>query len=94
MIYRFGIVGAGMIAPYHYAAINGLANARVVAIMDNGSGHGREIAPNLDQTGADDIDRFLARDDIDVITIATPSGAHLETAVKAAQAGKNIGAYA
>jgi UDP-N-acetyl-2-amino-2-deoxyglucuronate dehydrogenase len=89
MIYRFGIVGAGMIAPYHYAAINGLANARVVAIMDNGSGHGREIAPNLDQTGADDIDRFLARDDIDVITIATPSGAHLETAVKAAQTGKH-----
>ena len=89
MIYRFGIVGAGMIAPYHYAAINGLANARVVGIMDNGSGRGREIAPYLDSTGADDIDRFLARDDIEVITIATPSGAHLDTAVKAARAGKH-----
>lgn len=89
MIYRFGIVGAGMIAPYHYQAINGLANARVVGVMDNGSGRGREIAPHTDPTGADDIDRFLARDDIDVITIATPSGAHLDTAVKAAQAGKH-----
>ncbi len=89
MTYGFGIVGAGMIAPYHYAAINDLANARVVGIMDNGSGRGRDIAPELDPTGADDIDRFLARSDIDVITIATPSGAHLDTAVKAARAGKH-----
>ena len=69
MTYGFGIVGAGMIAPYHYAAINSLANARVVGIMDNGNGHGREIAPKLDPTGAEDIDRFLAREDIDVITV-------------------------
>lgn len=89
MIYRFGIVGAGMIAPYHYAAINSLTNACVVGIMDNGNGRGRKIAPELDPTGADDIDHFLARDDIDVITIATPSGAHLDTAVKAARAGKH-----
>ncbi|WP_179131054.1 Gfo/Idh/MocA family protein [Candidatus Entotheonella palauensis] len=89
MTYRFGIVGAGMIAPYHYAAINDLTNARVVGIMDNGSGRGRDIAPELNATGANDIDGFLAREDIDVITIATPSGAHLETAVKAAQAGKH-----
>ncbi len=89
MTYRFGIVGAGMIAPYHVEAINCLPNARVVGIMDNGSGRGREIAPGLDPSGANDIDRFLARDDIDVITIATPSGAHLETAVKAARAGKH-----
>ncbi len=85
MTYGFGIVGAGMIAPYHYAAINALTNARVVGIMDNGSGRGRD----LDPTGANDINRFLAREDIDVITIATPSGAHLETAVKAAEAGKH-----
>ncbi|PON14755.1 hypothetical protein C2W62_27425 [Candidatus Entotheonella serta] len=89
MNYGFGIVGAGMIAPYHYAANHALTNARVVVIMDNGSGRGREIAPDLDPTGANDINRFLAREDIDVITIATPSGAHLETAVKAAEAGKH-----
>ncbi len=89
MTYGFGIVGAGMIAPFHYAAINDLTNARVVGIMDNGSGRGRQIAPQLDPTGANDIDRFLAREDIDVIAIATPSGAHLETAVKAARAGKH-----
>lgn len=89
MVYRFGIVGAGMIAPCHIEAINGLDNARVVGVMDHGSGRGRQIAPGLDATGADDLDRFLARHDIDVISIASPSGAHLDCAVKAARAGKH-----
>lgn len=87
MTYGIGIVGAGMIARFHFEAIQGLENARAAGIMDRGSGRGREIAPDLDPTGAGDIDAFLARDDIDVITIASPSGAHLDTAVKAAQAG-------
>ncbi len=87
MTYGIGIVGAGMIAPFHLEAIQGLPNARAVGIMDNGSGRGREIAPDLDPAGAGDIDTFLARDDVDVITIATPSGAHLDVAVKAAGAG-------
>lgn len=89
MIYRFGIVGAGMIAPYHVEAINDLENARVVGIMDNGSRRGGEIAPDLDPTGSDDLDVFLARDDIDVITVATPSGAHYDAVIKAARAGKH-----
>ena len=82
-----GIIGAGMIAPFHLEAIEGLPNARAVGIMDNGSGRGRAIAPQLDPAGADELDAFLARDDVDVITIATPSGTHLDAAVKAAEAG-------
>ncbi len=89
MTYGIGIIGAGMIAPFHLEAIRGLPNARVVGIMDHGSGKGRQIAPELDPAGADDIEAFLAREDIHVITIATPSGSHLDIAVAAAQAGKH-----
>ncbi len=89
MTRRFGIVGGGMIAPIHVAAIRALPDAEVAGIMDNGSGRGRAIAPELDPTGADDLDVFVARDDIDIITIATPSGLHHEAAVKAAGAGKH-----
>ena len=63
MTYGIGIVGAGMIAPFHLEAIEGLP------------------------TGADDIEAFLARDDVDIITIATPSGSHLDIALAAAEAG-------
>ncbi len=84
-----GIVGAGMIAPIHLEAINGLPDARAIGIMDHGSGTGREIAPDLDPAGADDLETFLAREYLDVVTIATPSGSHLDIAVKAAHAGKH-----
>jgi len=89
MTWRFGIVGSGMIAPIHLDAIRTLPNAEVTGIMDHGSGRGKAIAPDLDATGAGNLDAFLAREDIDVVTIASPSGAHHEAAVKAAAAGKH-----
>jgi predicted dehydrogenase len=89
MSYRIGIVGAGIIARTHAAAVQLLPHARLTGVMDHGSGKGQLIAPDTDTRGADDIDLFLARDDIDVITIATPSGTHMEIAVKAAEAGKH-----
>lgn len=89
MTYGIGIVGAGMIAPFHLEAIRGLPNARAVGIMDHGSGKGLQIAPDLDPTGAGDIETFLAREDLDIVAIATPSGSHLDIAVAAAKAGKH-----
>ena len=75
MTYGIGIVGAGMIAPFHLEAIRDLPNARAVGIMDHGSGKGREIAPDLDPTGAGDIEIFLAREDLDIVAIATGAAA-------------------
>ena len=82
-VYRFGIVGAGMIAAVHRDAIEALPNAVLTGVMDNGSGRGMSLAPGSDRTGSDDIEAFVARDDIDVITVASPSGAHLEAALAA-----------
>ena len=89
MTHRFGIVGSGMIVPVHLEAIDALANAEATGIMDHGSGRGKKMAPSLDHTGSDDLDLFVARDDIDIIVVATPSGVHHEAAVKAAEAGKH-----
>lgn len=89
MTYRFGIVGCGMIAPIHLEAIDSLPNATVTGIMDHGSGRGKALAPSLDDTGADDLAAFAVRDDIDVLSVATPSGVHHEAALAAAKAGKH-----
>ena len=56
-----------------------------------GNGRGEEIAPEVDTSGSDDLDVFIARDDIDIITVATPSGLHHEAVMKAAAAGKHWG---
>ena len=89
MTTRFGIVGAGMIAAFHLAALRGIEGVEVTGIMDGGGGKARELAPELDFRDTEDIERFAARDDIDVLSVASPSGAHLEAALAAARHGKH-----
>ena len=86
---RFGIIGAGMIANIHADALRRCESTQLVGVMDNGSGKGKKIAPECDTTGADDLKTFIHRHDLDAITIASPSGAHLEAGLLAAQAGKH-----
>ena len=49
-----------------------------------GNGRGEEIAPEVDTSDSDELEVFDARDDIDIITVATPSGLHNEAVTKAA----------
>jgi predicted dehydrogenase len=88
----FGIVGCGMIAEYHTRAINEIPGARVVAAYSRSEANGAKIA-KLAEGGCrvlDDLDAMLALPNIDVVCVCTPSGAHLEPAVKAARAGKHV----
>lgn len=91
MPYGFGIVGCGMIAHFHARAINEVRGAKLVAVHTSNPAHGRSVAKEVG--GCDvhsDLDEMLARDDLDIVNICTPSGAHLEPAVAAARAGKHV----
>lgn len=88
----FGIVGCGMIAEFHVRAINEIPGARVVAAWSRNPANGSKIAA-LAGDGCrihDDLDRMLETPGLDVIAVCTPSGAHLEPALKAAAAGKHV----
>lgn len=87
----FGLIGCGMIAEYHTKAILEIPGAEVLgAYSRNPANAGKivEMAPGCRPYG--DLDAMLARPDIDVVCICTPSGAHLEPALKAAKAGKHV----
>ncbi len=89
----FGIalIGAGNIARVHAAAVAGISNARLVAVCDSSGPACRAFSE--DMGGIDwtsDLDEMLARSDVDVVNICTPSGTHADLAVKAAQAGKHL----
>jgi len=88
----FGIVGCGMIAEFHTRAINDIANATVVAAFSRSEANGAKIAA-LAKDGCrvyDDLDAMLKHPGLDVVCVCTPSGAHLDPAVKAARAGKHV----
>ena len=86
----FGIIGCGMIAGFHAKAVADLPDGEVVACFDMFPDAADRLAKELDCTAYHDLDALLADDRVDLVTICTPSGAHLEPAVAAAKAGKHV----
>ncbi len=89
-MYGFGIIGCGMISSFHAKAIAALPNAELRMVQSRSEANARRVAEENGCEWATDLDTMLARDDIDVITVCTPSGAHLEPVVAAAKAGKHV----
>ena len=90
----FGIVGVGMIAAYHARAIqaaSGAQNVRLLGVAGLNQETTSAFAERHDVPfHTTDIDALLAQPGIQVVCIATPSGAHLEPALKAIRAGKHV----
>ena len=88
--HRIGIIGCGMIARFHAAAFREIRGCEVVAGADNVAAAAEAFAKEAACESYSDYRKMLKRDDIDIVTICTPSGAHLQPAVAAARAGKHV----
>ena len=87
----FGIVGCGMIASFHAEAIKRMKGTRLVACYDNRPESVNTFAAAHPGVAAyHDLDQMLADPALNIVTICTPSGAHMEPAVKAAEAKKHV----
>ena len=86
----FGIVGVGMIAEFHAQAIHAIDGAHLVASYSRSQPSVTEFAQRHGGGACTDISEFLARRDLDIVAICTPSGAHLEPCLAAAAAGKHV----
>ena len=90
MAIGFGIIGAGMISRFHAKALKEVKGAKLVACVDNSLERAETLAKEFGCTAYDSLDAMLADPAVDAVTIATPSGAHMEPAVAAAKAGKHV----
>ena len=86
----FGIVGTGVIAAMHAAAIGQLPGARLCAITDVNGAAAAAFAARRGVTAEPGLDELLARDDVDVVCVCVPTGLHAQIGVRAAQAGKHL----
>ena len=89
-IWNFGIVGAGLIADFHAKAIQSLNNARLAGICGTNHAKVAALAAKYGCRTFSDMNEMLHSPDIDIVTIATPSGAHMEPAIEAARSGKHV----
>jgi len=90
MAMGFGIIGCGMIADFHAKAIADLRGAKLVACFDVYPDSADRVAEAHGCKAYHDLKQFLADPALDIVTIGTPSGAHMEPAVAAAKAGKHV----
>jgi UDP-N-acetyl-2-amino-2-deoxyglucuronate dehydrogenase len=90
MAVGFGIVGCGMIARFHARAIGEVRGAKLVACFNRTPEKADAFAAEQKCRAYHSLDELLADRAVDVVTVATASGAHLEPAVAAARAGKHV----
>lgn len=88
----FAIVGCGMIANFHARALEDVPNTKVVALISRTQEKMDKLIAerNLECEKYSELAPALERDDLDVVIVTTPSGAHLEPSVASAKAGKHV----
>jgi predicted dehydrogenase len=87
---KVGVIGLGNIGKLHANVIQDIPSACLVALSDVNQ---ESLDRAKGKFGVDtylDYRALIARDDIDVVDICTPSGMHCQMAVEAAQAKKHI----
>ncbi|MGC1241474.1 MAG: Gfo/Idh/MocA family oxidoreductase [Chryseosolibacter sp.] len=88
--WNFGIIGAGMIADFHAKAIQSLNNATLRGICGSNPEKVRALAEKYQCSVFSSYDEMLRSGEIDIVTIATPSGTHMEPTIAAAKYGKHV----
>ncbi len=90
MTLKFGIIGAGNIAPVHATAIQCIPDSELVAVADSNMDRAQAITT---QSGGDAYTNYhdiLARPDVDIVTLCVPHYLHSRITIEAAAAGKHV----
>ncbi|MGO9115021.1 MAG: Gfo/Idh/MocA family protein [Thermoguttaceae bacterium] len=86
----FGIIGCGMIARFHAKAIGDVRGAKLLACFDQVPAAADRLAETTGCKACHKLDDLFADPAVNIVTIGTPSGAHMEPAIAAARAGKHV----
>jgi predicted dehydrogenase len=88
--YGVGLVGCGVISSVHFAALQQVPRARLVATCDVLADRAEAAAEKYGAEAAyTDYRELLARPDIDIVHVTTPSSNHHVISIAASEAGKH-----
>ncbi len=86
-----GLVGTGLIAAIHARAFAAVPEFRLTAVASRSRAKAQEFASaHALSLATDSVAELCANPGVQVVCIATPSGAHLEPALLAIDAGKHV----
>lgn len=87
---RFGLVGAGLIAPFHAKAILAAPDAELAGFADRVEPRAIGLAEKFTSKSWSSLEGMLAEGNVDVVDIMIPNHLHHLPAIEAAKAGKHI----
>lgn len=87
--FGFGIVGAGAISGIHAKAITAIGGAKLAGIYSINRSKSVVFAEEHPCKVFDTLEEMVRDPEIDIVCICTPSGVHMEPALKAIEAGKH-----
>jgi len=86
-----GVVGVGIMGRRHAEnAAHGVPGARLAAVFDADRALAASVAGTLDAVACATLDELLARQDVRMVVIASPSRFHADQAVAALSSGKDV----
>jgi UDP-N-acetyl-2-amino-2-deoxyglucuronate dehydrogenase len=86
----FGIVGAGLIAPFHLNAIKDSRGGRAIGIYDIAQERAAQVSRTFGIKVFSTLQEMLEDKNVRVVCVATPNHLHRDTVIQAAQAGKHV----
>ncbi len=86
----FGLLGAGLVAPFHAKSILAADGCELAAVADVDAERAGKFAAEFGCKAVGTLEEMLADDAIDVINILTPNHLHCDATLAAAAAGKHV----
>lgn len=88
---KIGLVGCGRISGNHFKAIKEHGNrCKLVAVCDIVEERARKAGEENGCNSYDSLDKMLKEEDLDLVTICTPSGLHPQHGIRIANAGIHV----
>lgn len=86
----FGLLGAGLIAPFHAKALDASPRTKLVAATDVNAKRLLKVTTDFGCKGYDSLEEMLGDPEVQVVNVLTPNHLHYDAVLKAVQAGKHV----
>lgn len=87
---KIGIIGTGTIGRFHAEAIRAMSGGTLHSVYNHRLESAARLGEDFGVEAYSNLSEFLADPELEMVTVATPSGAHLEPVLAALAAGKHV----
>jgi len=86
----FGLLGAGLVAPFHARALQASSGARLVAAADVDAGRLARFSAEFGCAGYPSLEAMLEDSEVQVVNVLTPNHLHYEAVLACARNGRHV----